>query len=183
MTQLHFLQLITLSFYALVSLFIFFRSWLRRRAVTLGTLETSLIPLIGLSTLLIVLDVPSSSSFQMGLGLALYMLGLILGAVAFQHLGWVNSDDFWIGHFERKQRTLVTSGPYKHIRHPVFLSLAVSYLGLVLVFFHPVTLVLWLLVVLFGVVTSLQEEHFMRSRFPQYQQYIQTSKRFVPGLF
>lgn len=170
MGELHFLQKVALIIYTTNAVFLFSYSWRKRGKVSFGSLETTILPLVVIWYLALKLDFYSSESIPLLIsGLILYLGGSVLGKVAFSNLGWTNSDDFWFARHEKKERYLVSMGSYKYLRHPIFISMALAYLGLVLIFLHPVSIALWLSAFIFGVITSLNEERFMQSRFPEYK--------------
>ena len=80
-------------------------------------------------------------------------------------------------------RRLVTSGPYRFMRHPVYVGEMVAALGLVVwAATIPKTLVF---VALAGceVYRALQEESLLNRAFPEYGEYASKTARFIPGLF
>jgi protein-S-isoprenylcysteine O-methyltransferase Ste14 len=154
--------------------------WKRRR-FTLGTMSVTAFPGAIVLYFLLTREFISTGNLVLQVaGFVLYVLSTIYGFMAFSHLGYTNSDDFWLARWEQKPRTLVTTGPYARVRHPVFVSLMLQYLGLSLVFLHPVVIVLWFLTLIFGAYTSIKEEKFMQSRFPEYALYRQRTGRFFP---
>ena len=84
------------------------------------------------------------------------------------------------GHFENT-RKLVTAGPYRHIRHPMYASLFYLAWG---AFLKDVTAGSALLVVLatvFAVVLARVEEAEMRTKFGRaYEAYARTTNMFLP---
>lgn len=87
------------------------------------------------------------------------------------------------GQLENTTR-LVTSGIYRWIRHPLYLSIGLVGLG---VFLKNVTLQTAFLAVFVAAavnVTALVEEGEMKARFGEvYADYMKTTKRFIPGVF
>lgn len=75
---------------------------------------------------------------------------------------------------------MITSGPYAHIRHPIFTGLVLQMIGLALVFLYPITIGLLLIAITYGVYTILHEEKFMAAKFPEYKDYMSRTSRFIP---
>jgi protein-S-isoprenylcysteine O-methyltransferase len=68
---------------------------------------------------------PLFTGWIFGIGLALTLSGFVLRAWAARTLG-----DLWSTHIEiRANHRVVTSGPYRRIRHPIYVSLLVDVLG------------------------------------------------------
>jgi protein-S-isoprenylcysteine O-methyltransferase Ste14 len=80
---------------------------------------------------------------------------------------------------------IVDRGMYAKIRHPLYLSLIVMDLGIALAFGMVWTLFLACVFSVLAVLTSLREERFLLSRFPQaYSRYqARVPWRMLPGLF
>jgi len=79
--------------------------------------------------------------------------------------------------------TLILTGPYRYLRHPMYSTVLLGSAGLVL--FHPAGW-LWLaLAALFAVLytKTILEERSLGASFPEYVNYAQRVRRFVPYLF
>lgn len=113
------------------------------------------------------------------------MLGGLLILSAFAFHCWA--------HMEHKQAhkrsedidTLVTSGVYAKIRHPLYLSLIFLNIGIALSFGVMITFILALLTIVHWIATSIKEEEILLQRFPDaYRQYkLAVRWRMIPGIF
>jgi protein-S-isoprenylcysteine O-methyltransferase Ste14 len=65
--------------------------------------------------------------FLKPLGFALFILGMILFTVAVATL-----KEAFLGNVEPVTESLITTGPFKYVRHPVYLGMVISVLGLAL---------------------------------------------------
>jgi protein-S-isoprenylcysteine O-methyltransferase Ste14 len=79
-------------------------------------------------------------------------------------------------------RTLVTSGPYKYVRHPLYAAEIVIVLGMILQYQQPSSLLLGGIVIALQVARSVHEERVLLQAFPEYEAYRARTRRFVPGL-
>jgi protein-S-isoprenylcysteine O-methyltransferase Ste14 len=77
---------------------------------------------------------------------------------------------------------LVTTGPYRWVRHPMYGSLLLAMLGVTLFNGHALNAVglATLTVVVFGKI--LKEERYLRQCHPEYAAYEQRTKRLIPYL-
>ena len=80
-------------------------------------------------------------------------------------------------------RKLVQDGPYRLIRHPLYLGELVSTFGIVLVDARILKVSLYGLFIGFQIYRAFQEERLLGTVFPEYQEYYTRTARLVPGLF
>lgn len=78
---------------------------------------------------------------------------------------------------------LVTSGPYRHIRHPMYLSLALCMAGVAAAAQAPVQWAAWLALCLVLNAKAAMEERLLCAAWPAYSGYMRRTRRFVPGLW
>lgn len=80
-------------------------------------------------------------------------------------------------------RELVQHGPYRLVRHPLYLGELVATLGFVVQGMQPVALAIWLLAVAGQLYRADQEEQVLADSFPGYEAYRQRTARLVPGIY
>jgi len=80
--------------------------------------------------------------------------------------------------------TIVTTGVYGKIRHPIYLSLIMMHIGLGLMFGLVALIILSLVFSCIWVLTALTEEKFLLQKFPNiYRQYMQEVRwRIIPNV-
>ena len=106
--------------------------------------------------------------------------GLALGAATVWHNRLGN---FGIFPEPRPATVLVTSGPYRLIRHPMYVALLLTMIGIALYRLHPLNLAALGLVTAAVVAKSRLEERYLGARFREYAAYRARTKRFVPYLW
>jgi protein-S-isoprenylcysteine O-methyltransferase Ste14 len=80
-------------------------------------------------------------------------------------------------------RGLVTRGPYRLVRHPLYLGELTAVLGVVLGSRDPLWAGLtWLFCVGLQLVRTGYEERNIRAEFPEYDAYAARTKRLIPGV-
>ena len=76
---------------------------------------------------------------------------------------------------------LVTAGPYRFVRHPIYTGLAAMFIGTALVF--PLGAFAGVIMIAYMIFSARREERDMETRFPDaYPAYKQRSKMLVPFL-
>ena len=82
-----------------------------------------------------------------------------------------------------ESRRLVTSGPYRVVRHPLYLAEAVATLGVFIEFFSPLALILFVAQFFMQIVRMHYEENVLRETFPEYNGYSRNSWRLIPRVY
>jgi protein-S-isoprenylcysteine O-methyltransferase Ste14 len=80
-------------------------------------------------------------------------------------------------------RRVVQTGPYKLVRHPVYLGELISILGIVLARPSAITMAIYCLLIALLSYRALQEEKLLAGIFPEYETYFMRRARFIPGIF
>jgi len=80
-------------------------------------------------------------------------------------------------------RKLVKSGPYRFVRHPLYLSELISVFGFVLGEITLSRIIIFLLLIVLQVYRAFQEEKLLAGIFPEYKEYCSETARFIPGIF
>jgi protein-S-isoprenylcysteine O-methyltransferase Ste14 len=121
----------------------------------------------------------NTAPWRAGLGLVLFGLGLGFAVWARVHIG----RNWGVPMTRKNDPELVTSGPYRLVRHPIYsgvlvagagTAVALSWLGLVAV----------ALAAVYFVYSATVEERYMTERFPDaYPIYKRSSKMLVPFVF
>jgi len=78
---------------------------------------------------------------------------------------------------------LVTAGPYRFIRHPIYTSICLFCCAAVLAHASLITVVLGVLVMVGAFMRMTSEERLLVQRYPGYRLYASATKRMVPYVF
>lgn len=126
-----------------------------------------------------IFPITSDPSILRAAGLTLFSLGLGMAVLGRIQLGdnWVDLEDYQV----LPEQSMVASGIYRYIRHPIYSGDLVLLLGLEL------ALNSWLIVgvILLSIVVFRQtqaEEKVLALSFPSYVDYCRRTKRFIPFL-
>jgi protein-S-isoprenylcysteine O-methyltransferase Ste14 len=113
------------------------------------------------------------------LGTVLLAAGLGFSVWARRHLG-----RNWSTHVVVKEdHTLIRTGPYRYVRHPIYTGILLAFLGMVATIGEWRGVVAFACVLVSFSVKSRQEEARMRETFPEYAQYQRETKALVPGVY
>ena len=104
------------------------------------------------------------------------IVGTVLSIVALAHLGRSFS-------LMAEARRLVTSGPYRVIRHPLYLFEEIASLGILLQFFSIYTALVFVVHIWIQIQRMKNEEMVLEKVFPEYQSYKASTARVIPKLY
>ena len=126
--------------------------------------------------ILILLSI-NESIFSKPLSLVIFILGLSFGIYT---LLFNKLSNFNISPLIKKDANLITNGAYKYIRHPMYFSVLLMLLAVVLreISSENIVLYLFLIVVLF--LKAKKEEDLWMNENPQYMEYRKKTKMFIP---
>ncbi len=111
------------------------------------------------------------------LGTLLIVAGLSLAVAC---LGWLGKSFSVMP----EARRLVTGGPYRLVRHPIYLASMIQAAGLLLLYPSIPAILLYSTEIVLQIVRIGYEERVLRDTFPEYEDYArQTGSRLVPGLY
>ena len=110
--------------------------------------------------------------------LAVLSVGLGVWTLAYNRLG-----NFNIHPEPKASGRLVTRGPYRLIRHPMYSAVLLGAAALASCASPGLGWAAWVALVLVLWLKSSLEERWLCERHPQYQAYCLSSKRFVPWVF
>jgi protein-S-isoprenylcysteine O-methyltransferase Ste14 len=80
-------------------------------------------------------------------------------------------------------RGLADRGPYRWVRHPLYLGELVSSLGVAVAANSPVAVAIWLVLCGLQVYRALREEQVLLQALPGYRDYRSRTAALIPGLF
>jgi protein-S-isoprenylcysteine O-methyltransferase Ste14 len=80
-------------------------------------------------------------------------------------------------------RQLVTAGPYRFVRHPLYLAEGIAMIGVFMQFASVWTALLLAMQIAFQLRRMRNEELVLTARFPEYDAYSQTTARLIPGIY
>ena len=114
------------------------------------------------------------------------VLGALILAAGFAFAVWarVHLGRDWSGTVRLKEdHSLVTSGPYRFVRHPIYTGILLGFIGSALAF-GEWRGILAILVILFGILVRCRaEEQAMRETFPEYEEYRRKTRALIPFVY
>jgi len=116
------------------------------------------------------------STKQILMATAISLIGTGLSVFALAHLGRSFS-------LMAEARRLVTSGPYRVVRHPLYLFETVATLGVLLQFFSLYTVLIFLAYIVIQLQRMKNEEAVLERVFPEYREYRSKTARIIPRVY
>ncbi len=110
----------------------------------------------------------------------LEVIGILLGAWAIFAMRMGN---FNITPDVRETGQLREQGPYRFIRHPMYASLLVTTLALVINTFTSIRLILWIVLFADLLLKLTYEESLLAQHFDAYTAYMSRTKRLLPFVY
>ena len=122
----------------------------------------------------------STQTQYLYVGLAITFLGITIGILAFQEH---ESNNFNIRPDIKENCKLVTTGIYTYIRHPMYLAVLLSMLGVVVIYFTYYELILFICLLSTLLVKLFYEESLWKCHSSAYNEYLRNTKRLIPYIF
>ncbi len=82
-----------------------------------------------------------------------------------------------------KKSNLVVNGPYQYIRHPMYASILLVSVSLVLNYFNTVRLIILIILFINLLFKIDYEENLLKKSFAKYPSYKNTTKKLIPFLY
>ena len=121
----------------------------------------------------------NTDPWRAGLGLVLFASGLGFAIWARVHIG----RNWGTPMMQKAEPELVTSGPYRLVRHPIYSGILVAGVGTTVALSWPLLTVVALAGIYF-VYSATVEERYMTEKFPDaYTAYKRSTKMLVPFVF
>lgn len=122
------------------------------------------------------LPAPEPTFAQSLVSLVLVCIGSGLSFYVLSHLGRSFS-------LMAEARELVTTGPYRFARHPLYVAEELAVLGILVQFFTLPFLCFFFLHILVQLRRIDNEERVLSRAFPEYAEYARTTDRLIPGMY
>ena len=120
------------------------------------------------------------------LGIPLGLISVILLTIGIAIGLWavltMRFGNFNIQPLPKAEAKLVTSGPYRFIRHPMYSAVLVGMLGVALNSNSWLAYIIWLILLLDLSIKLRFEEKLLIERFPEYREYMKRTSRLLPFL-
>ena len=118
-----------------------------------------------------------------GLSAGAWLPLLAGGALGIAALAVNRPGNFNVRPVPKPGATLVMSGPYRYIRHPMYAALLLAALAAVVNMPGGVTIGLWIVLAAVLGAKAVAEEGALAAADPAYRAYMSRTARFIPGVF
>jgi protein-S-isoprenylcysteine O-methyltransferase Ste14/rhodanese-related sulfurtransferase len=148
------------------------------RSISHGYITCALLTLICAPIENIVFARPVTVVHQIVGGL-LGLGGLVLGGLSFHGLG----RNFRVYAAPRRSGTLVDTGVYAWIRHPMYIGVVMALAGYVVAWDAYLSAIPLAACAALYVLKSVKEEHLLVEKFPEYEAYRKRTWKFIPFVY
>jgi protein-S-isoprenylcysteine O-methyltransferase Ste14 len=114
--------------------------------------------------------------------IAIFLLAMSVVLLAWT-LGHNRFGNFSVFPEVRHDARLVTSGPYRWVRHPMYTAILLGAAAFVAVDSRFWRVAGWVALLAVLIAKAAREESYLRAKFPDYTQYASRTRRFVPFVF
>ena len=109
-----------------------------------------------------------------------FVLLALSGFLAFWAMAVMKLGNFNVVPTPVENGVLISRGPYKVIRHPMYTSIFIFALALLAGQFDYIKLIISLVLVAGLVAKMFYEEDLLRNHYPEYEEYMTKTKRVIP---
>jgi protein-S-isoprenylcysteine O-methyltransferase Ste14 len=124
-------------------------------------------------------ELASGNDVLLIIGFILFLCGLLLAVWARVYLG----KNWGMPMSEKQDPELVTSGPYRYIRHPIYTGFLLAIIGSA-ISSSAFWLVLFVFCAIYFIFSAFKEEQLMTRQFPKvYREYKSKTKMLIPFVY
>jgi len=144
------------------------------------TINSHLLVIIQLSAIALICYPPGWSNHGPKPALLIVVLGIALGLYVLWHN---RPGNFSIYPEIKSDARLITSGPYRYIRHPMYLALLLIMTGIAIYNGHMLNFVALPVLIIVLILKIRREEQLLPTIFSDYAAYQARTWRLLPGLY
>lgn len=115
-------------------------------------------------------------------GFVMAFTGVVISVMGRRELGvnWAHGGEYQV----KNNQELVTTGIYRHIRHPIYLGVILAYVGGQIVAGSYLSIIFLLLFMYSSIVQAKREEKLLLHHFGEkYEDYMRQTKMLIPYIF